>query len=282
MGGCDVADLSTRRRRSLEKLLPALVVAGIAIPLAAAGGPAIGRAQSGCATTAVGDEFEGPAGTPPNPALWNHQLAADGAHGQHWAYTNFPSNASLDGNGNLAITALRQDIPIPGGVLEYTSARLHTQGHLDLCTGRLAARMKFPPGQLGLRPTFFLLGSDCATVGWPECGEVDVMEQAIGLAGSTMHGPGYDLPVGAPLDVSDDWHEYWMRWAPDNVVVGIDGQEIATWTPASLPPGTAWIFNNRPMSVILTVNVGGPGGPPDASTQFPTTLLVDWLRYTPG
>lgn len=270
---------SPTRGRMRPRLLAAVVGIVAATPLAAAGPEAISQAQPGCAAASVADEFDGPAGTPPNPQLWNYQLAVDGPRGQRWAYTNLPRNASLDGNGNLAITALRENIPVAGDSLQYSSARLHTGGHLDLCSGNVTARIKFPAGQQGLRPTFFLLGSDCATVGWPQCGEVDIMEQTRGLAGSTMHAPGYDLPVMAPFDVSDGWHEYWMRWAPDSIVVGIDGLEVANWTPTSIPPGTAWIFNNRPMSVILTVNIGGPVGPPDDSTQFPTTLLVDWLRY---
>ena len=100
--------------RVRPRLLAALVGIVVAIPLAATGGEAIGHAQPGCAPAPVGDDFDGPAGTPPNPQLWNFQLAADGPRGQRWAYTNLPRNASLDGNGNLAITAQRENIPVAG------------------------------------------------------------------------------------------------------------------------------------------------------------------------
>jgi beta-glucanase (GH16 family) len=124
------------------------------------------------------------------------------------------------------------------------------------------------------------LGSDEQIVGWPQCGEIDVIETPYG--GSTLHGPGgYQLPVGAPFDVGTDWHEYTLDWRPDKITTIVDGQVIASWTPKSLPPDTPWTFNEHPMYEILNMAVVGIGGPPDDSTQFPATMLVDWVRYTP-
>ena len=229
------------------------------------------------ATQPFVDDFNGPAGTKPNPQTWKYQLAATGLK----VYTNSARNASLDGNGNLAIVARKESITVPGaGTFPYTSARLHTQGSLEPCHGRIAARIKFPQGQ-GLWPVFFLLGKDCETQGWPQCGEVDIMEQQGTLAGSTIHAPGYSLPVRAPMNISTGFHEYWMDWDRDKIVVGIDNTATATWTPANLPAGTTWLFNDHPMMVVLMLGVGGSGGSPNASTQFPASMLVDWVRYTP-
>lgn len=232
------------------------------------------------APAATVDDFSGPAGAPPNPALWNYQLGAGGTDGQLEAYTNSPRNASLDGNGNLAIVALNEPVDYPGfGIANYTSAFLNTHGHLDFCYGTVAARIKLPAGQ-GLRPAFWLLGSDISTVGWPQCGEIDIVELPIG--GSTLHGVGgYQLPVNVPFDVGTEWHDYALDWRPDKITTSVDGRLIASWTPSSLPHGAPWTFNNHPMYVILNMAVGGPWGRPDGSTNFPATMLVDWMRYTP-
>ena len=229
----------------------------------------------------VVDDFSGPAGAPPNPQLWNHELGGGGTDNQLEAYTNSPRNASLDGNGNLAIVAIHEPFRFSddGTTFDYTSALLNTHGHLDFCYGTIAARIKLPTGQ-GLRPAFWLLGSDVDTVGWPQCGEIDIEELPVGI--STLHGPGgYELPFYVPIEVGTDWHEYALDWRRDNITISIDGHAFGTWTPALLPPGATWIFNDHPMYVILNMAVGGLFGLPDSSTQFPATMLVDWVRYTP-
>lgn len=231
---------------------------------------------------ATADEFSGPAGAPPNPGLWNHQLGAGGTDGQLEAYTDSPQNASLDGEGHLAIVALNQPVSYPGfGTFNYTSAYLDTHGHLDFCYGTVAARIKLPTGQ-GIRSAFWLVGSNFPTAGWPQCGEIDVIELPVG--GATLHGPpdDYELPSMVPFDVGTDWHEYTLNWKFNQITASVDGNVFASWTPASLPPGAKWVFNGNPMYVILSMAVGGPFGVPDSSTQFPATMLVDWVRYTPA
>jgi beta-glucanase (GH16 family) len=254
------------------------------VPLGADDRNAVSRADAGnaCppAPPAVVDDFSGPAGAPPNPQLWSYFLGAGGTDGQLQAYTNSPRNASLDGNGNLAINAFNEPVDVPGfGTFPYSSAWLNTPGQLDFCFGTVAARIKLPAGS-GLRPTFWLLGSNVGTVGWPDAGEIDIMELPDG--GSTLHGVGgYLLPFRVPLAVGTGWHEYSLNWRPDEISTFMDGQLVGTWTPASLPPGTPWTFNDNPMFVILSMPIGGPYGMPDASTPFPATMLVDWVRYTP-
>jgi beta-glucanase (GH16 family) len=238
--------------------------------------------QPSPAPRAVVDDFSGPAGSPPNPQLWNHKLGGGGTDGELEAVTNSPRNASLDGNGNLAIVAFNEPFQFPGlpDTFDYTSAFLDTHGHLDFCYGIVAARIKLPTGQ-GLRPAFWLVGSDFDTVGWPDCGEVDIIELPIGAA--TLHGPGgYELPFWVPFDVGTDWHEYALDWRRDKISASIDGRVFAYWTPASLPPNATWVFNDHPMYVILSMPIGGPFGLPDSSTPFPATMLVDWVRYTPA
>jgi beta-glucanase (GH16 family) len=274
---------TARFHRTRRILVPVLVAVALTTSFAACRNVAVSPARAACSSQPVSDDFTGPAQAPPNPQLWKYQLGAGGADGQLQAYTNSPRNASLDGNGRLAITAINEPVPVPRyGTFNYSSGRINTHGHLDFCYGTLAARIKFPSGQ-GIKPAFWLLGSDCHAVGWPRCGEIDIVELASSgaMAGSALHGEGYKLPAPAPFELSADWHEYALDWQRDKITTSIDGQVLGSWTPASLPPRTAWVFNDRPMFVILNLAVGGLAGPPDASTRFPAAMLVDWMRYTP-
>jgi beta-glucanase (GH16 family) len=275
-----------RRQRStllLKSAALAVCILQALVSVGACGCKTVSRADAanGCpAPQTVVDNFSGPAGTLANPQLWNYQLGGGGTDGQLEAYTNSPRNASLDGDGNLAITAIREPINIPGfGTFDYSSAALNTHGHLDFCYGTVAARIKLPAAGRGLRPAFWLLGSDFATVGWPQCGEIDILDSALPMGGSSIHGAGgYDLPVLTPFDMG--WHEYALDWQRDKITTSIDGHVFASWTPGSLPPGATWTFNDHPMYVILNFAVGLGSLVPDASTPFPATMLVDSVRYT--
>jgi beta-glucanase (GH16 family) len=230
-------------------------------------------------TQPFSEEFNGPAGAAPNSQLWNQRLGV----GYLEVQTNYPRNGSMDGNGNFAINALREPLNIPWfGWYQYTSASINTYGKFEMCYGTMRARIKLPNGK-GIRPAFWLVGTDIERVGWPAAGEVDIIEAADRIVGSAAHGTGFNLATHAPFDVTGDWHEYWLRWERDRIVTGVDNQEIATYTPASLPPGASWPFNDHPMFLTIHLSVGGAdqGGPPDNTTAFPATMLTDWVRYTP-
>ena len=236
--------------------------------------------QGGCPPAApVADEFTGPAGAPANPALWNYRLGG----GYLEVQTDSPRNGSLDGNGNFAINALKETLVVPPyPPFEYTSAAINTLGKFAMCYGNLRARIKIPSGK-GLRPTFWLVGTDIQSAGWPGAGEIDIIDVANKLAGSALHSPFFDKADQAPIDITDGWHEFWLHWEPNKIVMGVDGQTTSTATPDSTLPFVPWIFNDHPMFVTLHMSVGGAdqGGPPDGNTPFPATMLVDWVRYTP-
>ena len=144
------------------------------------------------------DEFNSPAGTPPDSKNWNYDLGGGGwGNGEAETYTNSPSNVFQDGKGHLVIRAIRD----ASG--NYTSARLQT-GAPDAPTqtadlswkyGRIEARIQLPFGQ-GVWPAFWMLGENIGSAGWPECGEVDIMENFgtfnnnISTNNGTAHGPG--------------------------------------------------------------------------------------------
>ena len=249
------------------------------------------------------DEFNGPAGTLPNPANWNYDLGNNGGwgNGEAEVYTNSLNNVFQDGKGNLVIRAIRDSSG------NFTSARLQpgspgasTQTtDLSWQFGRVEARIKLPFGQ-GVWPAFWMLGEDIGTVGWPECGEVDIMENFgtfnnnLSINNGTAHGPGYSgangitqaytLPFGET--VSDDYHLYAVEWSQNSVEWFVDGVSYHHVTPASLPAGTQWVFNN-PFFILLNLAIGGPNtflGTPDPNAPFPPQdMLVDYVRvYQPA
>ena len=229
------------------------------------------------------DEFDGPAGESPDAAKWRFDIGTDWGNAQLEYDTNRPENASLDGEGRLAITA-REESYLGR---DYTSARIKTEGLFERARGRFEARIKLPVGR-GIWPAFWLLGADFETVGWPECGEIDIMEyrgQEPSIVHCSLHGPGYSggaaltrsytLPSGA---FDFDYHVFAIDWDEDGITWTVDGQPYQTIRPNDLPGGGRWVFNG-PFFIILNVAVGGNYvGPPSETTAFPQTMLVDWVR----
>lgn len=233
----------------------------------------------------LAEEFDGPAGAPPDPALWTYDVGGSGwGNGQLEYDTARTENVSLDGQGHLAIVARRESYLNHA----YTSARIVTRGLYEQQYGRFAARVKLPAGR-GIWPAVWLLGSNLAEVSWPRCGEIDVVELKGGEGTSvrgSMHGPGYSggdaltasysLPTGR---FDDDFHVFAVDWYPDHVDFRVDDQLYERRTKSDV--GTHdWVFDH-PFYIILNVAVGGTFvDAPDSTTQFPQTMLVDWVRVT--
>jgi beta-glucanase (GH16 family) len=203
-------------------------------------------------------------------------------------YTNSTRNAAMDGAGNLVITARRENpsnFQCHYGTCQYTSARLLTSATFTRAYGRFEARMKLPRGQ-GIWPAFWMLGNDIGSAGWPNSGEIDIMEN-IGREPSTVHGtihgPGYSGAggIGAPYSIggafADAFHTFSVDWSPNLIIWYVDGNEFQRRTPASLN-GNRWVFDH-PFFMIMNVAVGGywPGYP-DGTTMFPQSLAVDYVR----
>lgn len=229
---------------------------------------------SASAASQVFDNFDGSAGSAPDPALWGYITGGGWDRGLQ---TYRSANAVLDGQGNLAIRAVR-------GGSGYESGRVETKNRMNLGYGTVTARIKMPTGQ-GLWPAFWLLGS--GEDGQPESAEIDIVELVSNATTyyTTIHGPDsggdyYQVQfTGSVGDLSTGFHEYWVRHVPDAITVGIDSTTLGTFRPESLPPGGHWVYN-QPMYAILNLAVGGDwAGPPDASTVFPATMLVDWFRW---
>jgi beta-glucanase (GH16 family) len=241
------------------------------------------------------DEFDGPAGAPPDPRTWVPDTGDGCARGicgwgnqERQTYTA-SGNAALTGSGQLAITAR---VAPPGrrcwyGPCRYTSAKLITKGTVEVGYGRVAIRAKVPVGQ-GLWPAFWMLGAGWPATGWPQCGELDVMEYGGGtptVNSSSIHGPGYSgqtpfthrttRPTGT---FADDWHVYAVERDASHIRFLVDDAVHYEVTRAQVDARGAWVFDG-PMFLLLNLAVGGIfDGDPASDAVLPGTLLVDWVR----
>ena len=239
------------------------------------------------------DDFNGPSGSAVDVAKWSFDIGGNGwGNNELQTYTSRTANASLE-RGSLMIKVLKETLTGPDNVTRnYTSARVLTRNTFTQTYGRFEARIKLPYGQ-GIWPAFWLLGDNIKTAGWPECGEIDIMEN-IGrepaVVHGTIHGPGYSGDSGVTAlytlqngrKFSDNFHTFAAEWEPNVIRFYVDGRLYKTRTPADLPPGKAWVFEH-PFFIILNVAVGGnfPGNP-DGTTTFPQTMRVDYVRvYKP-
>ncbi|MGW6014639.1 RICIN domain-containing protein [Streptomyces sp. NPDC055210] len=286
-------------RRYLLAALSAALLASVAVGPAQADPARAAHVQADPAPSAAAavtfqDTFDGAAGSAPNSSKWQIETGDNVNNHERQYYTAGNNNAKLDGQGHLVIEARREN---PNnyqcwyGRCEYTSARLNTSGKFTTTYGRVEARLKVPRGQ-GMWPAFWMLGNDIGQVGWPNSGEIDIMENVgfePGTVHGTLHGPGYSgsggigagysLPGGQAF--ADAFHTFAVDWSPERVTWSVDGTVYQTRTPADLG-GRQWVFN-KPFFLILNLAVGGywPGDP-DGSTPFPSQLVVDEVKVTTG
>ena len=227
------------------------------------------------------DEFDGSAGELPDPGNWVFDVGTGWGNEQLEYDTDRAENVSTDGDGNLAIIARRESFA--GSA--FTSGRITTKGLFDQAYGRFEARIKMPYGP-GIWPAFWLLGSDIDQVSWPQCGEIDVMElrgQEPHIIHGSVHGPGYSgggaitKSFGLTNDRFDkDFHLFAIEWGENYIDYFVDGQPYFRITPDDVPG--EWVYDH-PFHIILNVAVGGNYvGFPTSETNFPQTMLVDYVR----
>ena len=225
------------------------------------------------------DEFDG---TDINATDWGYDLGNGCDKGicgwgneELQIYTDLPENVRLE-DGDLIITALNNQ--------GYTSARILTEGKREFQYGRIDIRAKLPFGQ-GIWPAIWMLGTNINTVGWPVCGEIDIME-LVGNKPTTVHGTihydndGYASKTSvlnlSGQSLSDEYHVYSIIWERNLIKWYVDYQLFHTVTQEIV--GESYPFNN-PNYLLLNVAVGGRWpGDPDESTVFPQKMVVDYIR----
>jgi beta-glucanase (GH16 family) len=216
------------------------------------------------------DEFNG---TSLNTANWNIETGNPGVNDEEEYYQ--ASNIAVTG-GNLVITAQQQSV----GGQPYTSARINTSGKVSVQYGRIEASIKLPSGQ-GLWPAFWMLGTNIGTVGWPQCGETDIMEHI--NTTSTIYGTihwydnGNTQYGGTTTTTPTDYHLYAVQWDAQGISWFVDNTLYATANITNNINNTG-AFQN-PFFIILNLAVGGdfPGLTVD-NTALPAAMYVDYVR----
>jgi beta-glucanase (GH16 family) len=232
------------------------------------------------------DEFEG---EELDESKWSFQYGTGAAEGLNgWGnnelqyYTDRPENITID-DGILNITARNEQFE----GMNYTSGRIRTMGKRDWTYGRVEVRAKLPRGQ-GIWPAIWMLPTDEIFGGWPKSGEIDIMEM-VGHEPEKVHGTvhyGPDWPenqftgTSYSLDdgtFADDFHIFSIEWKMDSIKWFVDGNEFFSVTPSRLQPHQ-YPFNAR-FHLVMNLAVGGNWpGIPDETTEFPQSLIVDYVR----
>lgn len=190
-------------------------------------------------------------------------------------------------DGILVIEARREDFEHR----RYTSARINTKGKREFLYGRFEARMRLP-AEVGMWPAFWMLGGNIDQVGWPACGEIDIMEGKGRLpnwtSGALHRGPDagnnlitaadYVLPAG---DFHQEWHLFAVEWWPQQIRWYVDDVPFQVVDRPSEVAPAYWPFDRgQPFFLILNLAVGGwfdsPYLPPE--NMEPQRLLVDYVR----
>lgn len=225
------------------------------------------------------DEFEG---TALNTDDWNYETGASGwGNDESQFYRSGDNNAKVE-NGYLVITAKEESF----GSAPYTSARLTTEGKQSFQYGRIDIRARLPYGQ-GLWPALWMLGDNFRTVGWPSCGELDIMELIGGddYNDRTVHGTAHwadangaqashsgarSLPNGK---FADQFHVFSVIWDQNSIKWFLDDIQFHSLNTSSL---SAF---QQPYFFIFNIAVEGDWpGPVGPNTQFPQFMVVDYVR----
>lgn len=236
------------------------------------------------------DEFD--SGSAPDSAVWSYDLGASGwGNNELQEYTSAPQNVRIE-DGNLVIAVQKDE----NG---FTSARIRTEDKLTFKYGTIEARIKVPDLADGLWPAFWTLGNNFSQVGWPACGEIDIMEMGSGAAisagvinqrvGSTAHWDNegqwasYSRFLDMSADLDDGFHIFSMDWTPTQITTYIDGQLIWTFRIQIDSCADCSEFH-QPHFIILNMAVGGNYtgllSPGQITATMPAEMLIDYIRIS--
>jgi beta-glucanase (GH16 family) len=230
-------------------------------------------------TLVFSDEFDTPGAL--DPAKWGYEIGyVRNQEAQY--YTSRSENVRAEG-GSLVIEARKEPYQGHG----YTSASVNTRGRFELQYGRVEVRAKLPTGN-GTWPAIWMLGTSIGQVGWPACGEIDIMEN-VGFEPNRIHGTVHTAAYnhvqgtakGASVTVASPWedfHVYAVEWYADRIDVFVDGQKYFTFRNEGTG-SAAWPFD-KPQYLLINLAIGGSWGGQKGidDSRFPHRYLVDYVR----
>ena len=213
----------------------------------------------------------------PDPAKWTFEIGTGNngwGNGELQYYTNRSVNASVAG-GSLKITAIKENF----SGAAYTSARLISKDKFDFKYGRVEARAKLPAG-VGTWPAIWMLGADFNSVGWPNCGEIDIMEHRgseLNKIVAALHYPGRSggNPVSNSTTITNattEFHLYQLDWTADYIRIYVDDKLFLN------VPNSQSIPFNKNFFLLLNIAMGGTfGGPVDPNFNN-ASMEIDYIR----
>ena len=222
----------------------------------------------------------------PDSSKWRYEEGYLRNHERQYYTRGRPENARVE-NGRLIIEARADSAVIDGAIRPVTSASLVTKGKAEWTYGRIEVRAKLPKGR-GTWPAIWMLGSRIDSVGWPDCGEIDIMEHvgyAPGVIHTTIHTKAFNWMNGKQptadtliADCMDVFHVYAIHWDPEQIEFFIDSSRLLTFK--NTHQGTdQWPFDT-PHYLILNLAIGGDWGGQKGvdSSLFPAAMQVDYVR----
>ena len=227
------------------------------------------------------DEFTG--GPAPDLRTWSYEAGYVRNKEEQFYTTDRRENARVE-NGRLVIEARRDGFEGH----KTTSASLHTSSKRSLLYGRIEVRAKIPTGR-GTWPAIWTLGENRREVGWPRCGEIDIMEN-VGFAPAIIHanihtgtynhtrgtGKGNRIDAGRPWDA---FHTYAVEWWPDRLEFFLDDTRYFVFRKEAADDGV-WPFD-KPQYLILNLAIGGAWGGQKGVDDgiFPARYEIEYVRY---
>ncbi|HUC86648.1 MAG TPA: glycoside hydrolase family 16 protein, partial [Candidatus Acidoferrales bacterium] len=232
------------------------------------------------------DEFDG---TTIKTNIWTYDIGNGGWGNNELEYYTSRTNNSFVANGLLHIVARQENY----NGANYTSARMKSEGLFSFQYGRIEWRAQLPAGS-GFWPALWMLGTNITTVGWPGCGEIDVLENNgsnPAMAQGSIHSGTdataiYNFPDGGGVT---NFNLYALDWTTNAILFYVNGHLYETQTGWGSSTGNAYPFPfNQPFFLIMNLAIGGNylGNPTtnaiNAGSSFPGQVLVDYVRiYNP-
>ncbi len=212
--------------------------------------------------------------------VWNYELGNGCPSICGWGNNElqlYTKNNHLIKEGNLVIKVLKEHN-------DYTSTRITTKDKKEFQYGRIEARAKLPLGK-GLWPAFWMLGSNISEVGWPKCGEIDILEYVgrepnkvfTSLHTQDSFGNTINTKKTEIKGIEEGFHLYAIDWTKGKIEFFVDNQSVYTFSP-EIKDEKTWPYD-QPFYFIINVAVGGNFGGHDVDdTVFPQEFLIDYIK----
>lgn len=235
-----------------------------------------------------GDEFDGPEGSAPDPKKWGYEHGFVRNKEPQFYTKDRRENARIE-KGALVIEGRLEPFSEGGKSAKYTSASVISQGKFAFKYGRIEIAAKLPKG-VGNWPALWMMGEDAKTVGWPKCGEIDIMEhlgREEGTVYATLHtskagGEGHNSQGGflKKQPTTSGFHVYGMDWTPDTLTLTFDGKPVFTHQKnGPNPKQLQWLFD-KPYYLLMNLAFGGnwAGTKGIDEKAFPARFEIDYVR----